>query len=156
MPDIEVTPDPDEIIVRVFFRYDNEKDILFKLVGRNFARQMRNHSGISMLRLKYLSRQQAINWVPTARKLKGLAVCSAGRLLAMGFKFVASSTADPHLSARCPPCNMCVNYQELCTTTGGDECTLDLYSEGILCPILAELFTIDTPIDLSSSPVRRR
>lgn len=83
MPVIEIELEDDEDIVRVYTRIPEQTWLFGKLVAADFARIMHRHSGISLLRLKYLTRQEARNWFETP-KLKGLAICKAIALKDLG------------------------------------------------------------------------
>lgn len=137
---------PDEDIIRVFLRWPNESWGFAKLRKKDFARQMGNHSGMSMLRLKYLDdRQEALDWFES-EKLKGLAICKAKALIDLGLHFMASSETDKHISVRCPPCNLEVNYPTLCKSASGDQCLIDLEAANTLSTQLYKLFQVDTAV----------
>lgn len=147
MPDIEIDLEDDEDIVRVYTRIPEQPWLFRKLVATDFARIMHAHSGISLLRLKYLSRQQARNWFDTP-KLKGLAICKAKALKDLGLRFMAKSAEDPHVSTRCPPCNLNVDYNKLCQTNDKTDCMLDLEAAVSLSKFLSKsVFVVDTPVD---------
>jgi hypothetical protein len=139
----EISLQDGEIIARVFFRYPSEARKFSELRPKDFARQMRNHSGISLLRLKYLSKRQALDWVPT-NKLKGLATCESNRLAQLGLVFLGTSAEDPHVSARCSPCDLCANYPVLCRPMEAS-CSLDIETTPNLSEILSKMFLVDIP-----------
>ncbi len=145
--DIEIQLANDEEIVRVYTRTAEQGFLFRKLVRSDFARNMNVHSGISLLRLgnKYLTRKQALNWFRT-KKLKGLAISKAQILKELGCRFFAKSADDPHVSMRCPPCNLEVEYSKLCKSTDGKACMLDLQMKDSLSKTLSKVFMVDTPI----------
>jgi hypothetical protein len=145
MPESLINLDADEMLVRVFTRNPERPWFFSKLHASDFARVMTAYSGISLLRLKFLTRLEALNWFES-KKLKGLAICEAKSLQSLGLRFIAKSTTDPHVSVRCPPCNMSADYPTLCSTTTGSECHFDLHSPMSLSKILSQSFKIDTPI----------
>lgn len=147
MPDAEIALEDDEIIARVYFRYPNEREMFGQLRSTDFARNMRKHSGISLLRMKYLSRQQAIDWVPS-NKHKGLAVCEVRRLKQYALKFMAPAADHAHVSTRCSPCNLCVSYPEICRTENERDCQFDIELTPTLSVALCAEFQVDVPVKL--------
>lgn len=148
MPDFEVALDDDEDIVRIFHRYPTELWAFSKLRAKDFARQMEDHSGITLLRLKYLNhdRHKALDWLKT-HKLKGLAICKAVDLKALGLRFMACADDHPHLSTRCRECNLAVNYEKgVCVPLDGLQCSINLKAEVTLSKVLYKRFKVDTPI----------
>jgi hypothetical protein len=147
MPDTEISLEEDEVIARVFFRYPSEAGKFTLLRARDFARQMGNHSGISLLRLKYVSKQQVLGWVKS-KKLKGLAVCEGRRLIQLGLRFMAGAADAPHVSTRCSPCDLCVTYPQLCKASPIGSCLLDIEVTPALPEILSKEFRVDLPASL--------
>lgn len=146
MPDTEILLEDDEDIIRVFLRWPDEPWGFSKLRRSDFGRHMSNHSGISMLRLKYLEdRQEALNWFQSD-KVKGLAICRAKQLKGLGLRFMAASPTGKHISVRCPLCNLGVDYPILCKPNIGDACCLGLKVTGSLSQKLYKVFTVDTPV----------
>jgi hypothetical protein len=149
MPETEIPLADDEDIIRVFLRRPNEPWGFSKLRKADFARQMSNHSGMSMLRLKYLEdRQEALNWFKSD-KLKGLAICKAKQMKGLGLHFMASSPTAKHISVRCPPCDVAVNYPILCKPETGDHCLINRRAPVMLSQQLYEIFGLDTPVVLN-------
>jgi len=93
MPDIEVDPDDDTYIIRIYKRYDSEKHVFAKLRLKDFARVMSEHSGLSMWR--NCSDQVAMDRYPTDQR-KGTAKIKAKLLKALGFKFFSASLTADH------------------------------------------------------------
>jgi hypothetical protein len=147
MPDAEISLEDDEVIARVFFRYPNEREMFGQLRSTDFARNMRKHSGISLLRMKYLTTQQAIDWVPS-NKLKGLAICKVRQLRQYGLQFMAPGTHHSHVSARCRPCNLLVDYPAVCNASDGRVCDFDIEQAPTLSVSLCAEFRVDTPVKL--------
>lgn len=149
MPETEIVLDPEEEIIRVFLRRPNESWGFSKLRKSDFARQMTDHSGISMLRLRHLENTgEALNWFKS-KKLKGLAICKAEKLMELGVHFMANSTTAKHISVRCSPCNLCVGYPVLCQPRLGQSCLLDLEARDLFSQELCKLFVIYTPISVN-------
>ena len=93
MPDIEVDPDDDTYIIRIYKRYDSEKHVFAKLRLKDFARVMSKHSGLSMWR--NCSDQVAMDRYPTDQR-KGTTKIKAKLLKELGFKFFAASLTADH------------------------------------------------------------
>lgn len=149
MTETEIFLDPSEDILRVFLRRPNESWGFSKLRKSDFARQMKDNSGISMLRLRHLENSdEALNWFKS-RKLKGLAHCKAEKLMELGVHFIANSTTAKHISVRCSPCNLCVDYPVLCQPQSGQSCLLDLEARDSFSQEFYKLFVIYTPISVN-------
>lgn len=146
MPDSEIELGDDEDILRVFLRRPDETWGFAKLRKADFARYMEKHSGMSMLRLKFLKdRDEALNWFKSD-KLKGLAICKVSDLKALGLRFMAGHADDKHISVRCPPCNLEVNYPTLCKVADGGNCLINLKAEDSMCQKIFKVFRLDTPV----------
>lgn len=149
MPSIEIDLADDEDIIRVYTRRPDEPWSFKKLRPSDFARIMASHSGISLWRLKYTTREHAMAQLATP-KLTGTAICKAKVLKGLGLRFFGKSPQDPHLSTRCPGCDLNINYEqkEICKTLDGSRCTFELHAENSLCATLLKnrIFTIDLPI----------
>ena len=150
MPIVEIQLEDDEDIIRVYTRFPDEEAWTFtKLRPKDFARIMGSHSGISLWRLRYCTRQFAMDQLKT-RKLTGTAICKAKTLKDLGMRFFGSRMDDPHVSARCAGCNLNVNYQqqELCQKSDSSDCGFKLEAQTSLCKTLSnkKMFTIDLAI----------
>ena len=149
MPSIEINLDDDEDIIRVYTRRPDEPWSFKKLRSSDFARIMASHSGISLWRLKYTTREHSMAQLGTPR-LTGTAICKAKVLKDLGLRFFGKSQQDPHVSTRCPGCDLNVNYEqrEICQSLDGSGCAFELHSEKSLCAMLLKnrIFTIDLPI----------
>lgn len=149
MTAFEINVGDDEDLIRIYTRYPNETRIFGKLLPRDFCRIMHSHSGISLWRLKYITHEVAMDRMSAGEKLKGTALTKASALKGLGFRFFANSEDDPHLSVRCPSCNLNVNYkEELCQTTDGKDCSFNLYAEYSFAKVLTKnnIFKIERAI----------
>lgn len=139
----------EEELIRVYTRRPDEPWSFRKLRSSDFARIMASHSGISLWRLKHITREDAMARLGTA-KLTGTAVCKAGALKALGVRFFGTSTDDAHVSTRCAGCDLHTNYEqrELCAKLDGSRCGFELHAENSMCATLLKngIFTIDMPI----------
>lgn len=128
MAAVEIDVGDDEDLIRVYTRYPNQTGSFGKLLPKDFCRIMQSHSGISLWRLNLISHEGAMDRLNT-EKLKGTAVAKAKRLKDLGFKFFAITNDDPHLSVRCPGCNLNVDYgSALCEQTNGAMCSFNLHA----------------------------
>jgi len=129
MAAVEIDVGDDEDLIRIYTRYPNQIKIFEKLLPQDFCRNMHAHSGISLWRLKYISHEEAMKGMNAGDKLKGTAITKAKVLKDLGFRFFGKSSDDPHLSVRCPACNLNVNYgKELCETKDKADCSFNLYA----------------------------
>ena len=94
MPDIEVFPDDDTEVIRVYKRYDSQSYAYTKLHLKDFARVMAKHSGLSMWR--NCSDQDAMNRFSSDQK-KGAARIKAKLLKDLRFRFFSPSATADHL-----------------------------------------------------------
>jgi hypothetical protein len=151
---IELLLDDDEDLIRVFTRFPNQTWNFAKIGPKDFARIMASHSGISLWRLKHISREDAMEKLDTP-KLKGTAITKAKVLKQHGIRFFGGGPDDPHVSARCPGCNLNIDYgKELCQKADGSSCSFDLEAEISITKTLANkrVFSIDRPIQLGPAP----
>jgi hypothetical protein len=125
---VEIEVDDDEDLIRIFTRFPNQTWSLGKLGPKDFCRIMHSHSGISLWRLNLISHEEAMNRMDAGEKLKGTAVTKAGRLKDLGFRFFGNGPNDPHLSVRCPGCNLSINYSQLCEPSDGSVCSFALHA----------------------------
>lgn len=146
MPVIEIELRDDEDVIRVYTRYPNEWRAFGQLRAKDFARIMSKHSGISLWRLDHCTREEAMAALKT-NKLTGTAICKARVLKELGLRFFANKPDDGHISARCPGCDMNVNYgKEICKTHDEADCGLKLEAESSLAETLSRVFSIDSAI----------
>lgn len=149
MPDIEIDLADDEDVIRVYTRRPDEPWSFTKLRPSDFARIMASHSGISLWRLKYTTREYAMARLGTP-KLTGTAICKAKVLKSLGMRFFGKSLQDPHVSTRCPGCDLNTNYEqeELCEKLDGSRCAFEMHAENSMCATLLRnrIFTVDLPI----------
>ena len=148
MPAVEIELGDDEDIIRVYTRYPNEWRAFSKLLAKDFARIMASHSGISLWRLNYCTRDEAMAALKT-RKRTGTAISKAKVLKGLGMGFFGSKSDDAHVSARCLGCDMNINYKkELCQKLDGTDCGLKLEAEFSMCETLINkrIFNIDLAI----------
>ena len=151
MPATEIELADDEELVRVYTRRPDEPWAFKKLRASDFARVMASHSGISLWRLKYITRENAMAAIGTS-KLTGTAIARAKTLKELGLRFFGKSQEDPHASVRCPGCDLNTNYEqrELCKKLDGSRCGFELHAENFMCASLLknQIFTIDLPISI--------
>lgn len=149
MPATEIDLADDEDLIRVYTRRPDEPWSFKKLRSSDFARIMTSHSGISLWRLKYITREEAMARLGTT-KLTGTAICKAGTLKALGVRFFGKSLDDAHVSTRCAGCDLNTNYEqkELCAKLDGSRYGFELHAENSMCATLLKngIFTIDSPI----------
>lgn len=150
MPTIEVDLADEEDLIRVYTRRPDEPWSFKKLRSSDFARIMASHSGISLWRLKHITREEAMARLGTA-KLTGTAICKVGTLKELGLRFFGKSQDDAHVSARCPGCDLSTNYEQnqLCAKLDGSRCGFELHAENSICATLLKngIFSIDLPIN---------
>lgn len=148
---IEIKLDDNEQLVRIFKRGERETWGFRKLRKIDFVRNMTEHSGISLFRLKYITPTEAMARLITYKK-KGLAAVEAKVLKEMGFKFMAEHDLDPHVSMRCSLCNLeptSTEHKILCKTIEGDSCLLENLSSSpseLIPATLSKRFWLHTPI----------
>lgn len=150
MPAVEINLRDEEDLIRVYTRLPRQTELFRKLLNTDFARIMHSHSGISLWRLDYCTRQHAMAQIDT-EKLKGTAIIKAKKLKDLGLRFFGSGPTDPHVSVRCVGCDLNINYRkELCKKIDGTACGFDLHAEITLCKQLRhpDYFTIDRAIEL--------
>lgn len=150
---VEIELDDEEDIIRVYTRWPDQTWALTKLGAKDFARIMATHSGISLWRLKYSTREEAMAALNT-QKLTGTAICKGKVLKDLGLRFFAKKPDDGHISARCVGCNLATNYPTLCEKLDGSDCGLKLESEKSLAKTLSNkrIFVIDHPITPPGPP----
>lgn len=146
MPDFPIDLSEDEVLLRIFHRYPNQLNAFNKLLPGDFLRNMPKHSGISLWRLKYTSRQKVLESYVT-EKLKGLAACTVGELKDMNLSYFVSSKASAHVSARCSLCNGASDYPTLCVPNKG-ECAFMNNAAFSQSKVLTKRFRPDTAIKL--------
>ena len=144
---IEIVPDDDEDIIRVYARYKKQTRTHAEIVVRDFARSMERHSGISVWRISLRTRADARNALPVpTNKAKGTLIVKAKVLKDLGIRFV-DSPGNGHIAARCGNCNMEMTKGKLCQPADGTVCALYLEAENSLCKTLSEgCFQIDEQI----------
>lgn len=149
---VEIELADDEDIIRVYTRRPDEIWAFSKLRASDFARIMAQHSGISLWRLKYSTREEAMAALGTG-KLTGTAVCKAKILKDLGLRFFAKNPDNGHISARCVGCNLAVNYPELCSKPDGADCGLKLDAADSVAKALSNkrIFVLDRPVTQASS-----
>ncbi len=146
MTAVEIEVGDDEDLIRVYARLPGQTRIFGKLVPSDFARIMHSQSGLSMFRLKFITHEAAIERFGAPHKLKGTAVAKGAVLKGIGFRFFASGLDDPHVSVRCPGCDLNVNYSnELCKKLDKTDCTFSLHAEFSYAKTLTsnKIFKID-------------
>lgn len=149
---VEIDVGDDEDLIRIYTRYPNQTWSFGKLGPKDFCRIMRSHSGISLWRLSLITHEDAMNRMDAGEKLKGTAVTKAKRLKAFGFRFFGNGPNDPHLSVRCPGCNLNIVRGELCEPSDGSACTFDLHAPFSHAKTLSknDVFKIDRQIQQQS------
>lgn len=151
MAAVELQLEDDEDLIRVFTRYPNQTWAFGKLNPKDFARIMASHSGISLWRLKHITREEAMSKLDTP-KLKGTAIVKAKVLKQHGMRFFGGGPDDPHVSARCPGCNLNTNYgKELCQKVDGSDCGFNVEAEVSMTKTLANkrVFSLDRAVQLA-------
>lgn len=150
MTAIPITLGANERIVRVYTRFPSQTNSFQTLLATDFARRLGNENGISLLRIGpgLLSPPQALAYVPIfGKKKKGLAGCNQAALQGLGLIFMANSASDPHVTVRCPDCNLNPHPRPIvCAPNPNCSCGLDLLATPCLAQTLSTLFVVDIPV----------
>ncbi len=143
MPGNEIKLGARETLIRVYTRLPSQQSTFQKVLSGDFARNVKSESGITIVRLKDSTKQQAMNIVDTV-KLKGLAACKGKALQDLGLRFFADSTRPSIISVRCAPCNLDDGEPLHCEALDFKPCMLDINADYSLPVVLAGIFKIDT------------
>lgn len=143
MPGDEVKLTARETLLRVYTRLPSQKPTFQKILSGDFARNIKSESGITLIRYKDATKQQALNTVDTL-KLKGLAACKGKALQVLGLRFYANPQRPSIISVRCAPCNLDDGEPRHCEPLDYKPCMFDINADYSLPVVLAQLFKVDT------------